>query len=143
MNEKHTPAQSEYDATVEDLIKFCDTFTDLTPIIRTEEYPLRVTFVPNVQMSMFGNENVDENGEVNDMTITCGLSTSVKSTLKFEMDSTLLKKLIKLSEKLGYLYYHAFRESHERADAIDYGDGAFKAGLAKLRELCEGEEAEE
>lgn len=142
MNVTHTPAQREYEATVEDLIKFCDTYTELTPIIRDEEYPFSVQFVPEEQLSMFGNENIDENGEVNDMTITCGLSTSVKSTLRFEMDSTLLKKLIKLSEKLGYLYYHAFREAHGRAEATDYGDGAFEAGLEKLRAICEGEEAE-
>ena len=64
-------------------------------------------------MSMFDtqNENVDENGEINDLTVTVGLSTTVKSTLKFKMDSKLLKKLIKLAEKVGTLYYQAFRES--------------------------------
>lgn len=116
MKERHTPAQSEYEAAVESLREFYDTYTELTPIILSEEYPFRVQFVPDMQISMFGNENVDENGEVNDMTITCGLSTSVKSTLKFKMDSKLLKKLIKLSEKVGYLYYHAFREEAQEVN---------------------------
>ena len=59
---------------------------------------------------MFGYMNVDENGEVNDLTVTIGLSTAVKSTLKFKMDAKLLKKLIKLAENVGDLYYHAYRE---------------------------------
>ena len=62
-----------------------------------------------MQQSIFGNENVDENGEINDLTVTVGLTTAVKSTLKFKMDSKQLKKLIKLAETIGRLYYHAFR----------------------------------
>lgn len=138
----NTPAKIEYEAAVEDLIQFCETYTGLKPIIRDEEYPFSVQFVPEEQLSMFGNVNVDENGEVNDMTITCGLSTSVKSTLIFEMDSTLLKKLIKLAEKCGYLYYHAFREGY-----IEYGktdkDEAFEEACERLRELCERREADD
>ena len=110
MKNQRTPAQLEYEAALENLREFCETSTDLTPIIIDSEYPIRVQFIPDMQFSMFGNENVDENGEVNDLTITCGLSVTVKSTLKFKMDSKLLKKLIKLAEKVGFYYYHAFRE---------------------------------
>lgn len=139
----NTPAKIEYEAAVENLIQFCDTYTELTPIIRDEEYPFSVQFVPEEQLSMFGNENIDENGEVNDMTITCGLSTSVKSTLRFEMDSTLLKKLIKLAEKCGYLYYHAFRESHgERMQSSEDNVSFDEEIRDKLKALYMREEAE-
>lgn len=103
-------AQNCYDEAVASLHKYCEKETELAAIIRDEEYPFRVQFVPAQQQSLLGNENVDENGEVNDLTVTVGLTTSVKSTLKFKMPSDLLKKLIKLSEKVGNIYYHAFRE---------------------------------
>ena len=113
MTNKQTPAQSAYESAVEKLRKFCKDYTDLTPVITDSEYPIRVTFFPNSQLSLFGDENVDETGEVNDLTVVVGLSTAVKSTLRFKMDSKLLKKLIKLAEKVGSLYYHAFREEQE------------------------------
>lgn len=109
MTKRLTAARSEYEAAVEKLRKFCEDHTDLTPIIMEDEYPIRVQFIPDSQLSLFGNENIDENGEVNDLTVVVGLSTAVKSTLKFKMDSKLLKKMIKLAETVGTLYYHAFR----------------------------------
>lgn len=109
---KRTPAQDEYRGALEALQKFCEKYTDLSPVILDEEYPIRVQFIPQAQISMFGDENIDENGEFNDLTVSVGLTTAVKSTLKFKMDSNLLKKLIKLAEKVGSLYYHAFREEH-------------------------------
>lgn len=107
---KQNAAQTEYEAAVKDLQKFCEDHTDLTAIIMDGDYPIRVQFIPNTQLMLFGNENIDENGEVNDLTVTVGLSTAVKSTPKFKMDAKLLKKLIKLAETVGSLYYHAFRE---------------------------------
>lgn len=113
---RNTPAQTTYEVAVEHLQKFCEKETELQPIIRDEQYPVQVQFIPKPQLTVFGNENIDENGEVNDLTVTVGLSTDVKSTLKFKMDSKLLKKLIKLAETVGSLYYHAFRE--EQGDRI-------------------------
>lgn len=108
---KKDEAQKRYEVACEDLKKFCEKETDLTPLILDNEYPFRVQFVPDTQLSMFGAENVDENGEINDLTVTCGLTTTVKSTLKFKMDTKLLKKLIKHAETTGKLYYQAFREA--------------------------------
>ena len=110
MKKQQTPAQTMYEAAVDSLQKFCEKETELLPRILDDGYPIHVQFIPKPQLSVFGNENIDENGEVNDLTVTVGLSTDVKSTLKFKMDSKLLKKLIKLAETVGSLYYHAFRE---------------------------------
>ena len=112
---KEREVQNYYEAAVSDLEKYCERETDLYPIILCESYPFRVQFVPAPQESMFGNMNIDENGEVNDMTVTVGLSVTVKSTLKFKMDSKKLRKLIKLAEALGHLYYQAFREEADEA----------------------------
>lgn len=120
-------AKTEYDAAVEALKKFCDDQTELEAYILDDEYPIRVQFLPKSQLTMFGNNNVDESGELNDLTVTVGLSSSVKSTLKFKMDSKLLKKLIKLAEIVGNLYYQAYREQEgvrTTARRPDYeGDG--------------------
>ena len=110
MTEKQTPAQDAYKEACENLEKFCAGNTELSVYIKDDEYPIQVQFVPNPQLSVFGNENIDENGEVNELTVTVGLSTSVTSTLKFKMDSALLKKLIKYAEAVGVLHLHAFRE---------------------------------
>ena len=103
-------AQTEYNASVKALKKFCEDQTELEAYILDDEYPIRVQFLPKSQLTLFGDENVDTNGEVNDLTVTVGLSTCVKSTLKFKMDSKLLKKLIKHAETVGNLYYQAYRE---------------------------------
>lgn len=103
-------AKTEYDAAVKALKKFCEDHTDLDALILDDEYPLRVQFLPDTQLSLFSEDNVDENGEVNDLVVTVGLTSSVRSTLKFKMDSKLLKKLIKLAENVGHLYYQAYRE---------------------------------
>ena len=114
-------AQTHYSAACDKLKQFCEKETDLTPIILSDEYPFRVQFIPDVQLTMFPDDNVDVNGEVNDLTITIGLNTTVKSTLKFKMDSKQLKKLIKHAEAIGQLYYHAFREA---ADSLQKADGS-------------------
>lgn len=114
-------ARRAYDTAVDDLKKFVeDNIQGLTVVILDQSYPIRVQFFPDPQINMFGNnENVDENGEVNDLTVTVGLSTSVKSTLKFKMAAKLLKKLIKLAEKVGTIYYHAFREEADEEGQTD------------------------
>ena len=111
MTKATTPAQSHYEMAVSDLHKYCEKETDLMAVILDEVYPFRVQFIPDSQYAIFGEANVDENGEINDLTVTVGLTTTVKSTLKFKMDSKQLKKLIKLAETLGHLYYQAFREA--------------------------------
>ena len=111
-----TAEKSEYNSAVEKLKKFCEEHTTLTVVILDEEYPLRIQFAPDPQQSFFGNENIDENGEINDMVISVGLDTTVASTLNFELSSDVLKKLIKKSEKVGFLYYHAFRSEYGRIE---------------------------
>ena len=108
---KNNEASMTYEAAVAELIDFCTREADLMPVILTEEYPFRVTFAPDNQISMFDTDNVDENGVVNELIVTVGLETTVNSTLKFNMETTTLKKIIRMTEKLGALYYHAFREA--------------------------------
>lgn len=103
-------AKTEYDKAVNALKKFCEDHTDLDALILDDEYPIRVQFNPSTQLSLFNEGNIDENGEVNALVVTVGLTSAVRSTLKFKMDSKLLKKLIKLAEQVGHLYYQAYRE---------------------------------
>ena len=102
-------AKYEFEAERNNLMKFCEAQTDYLCEIRHKDYPLAVVFTPNPQLGVFA-ENIDEDGEIGEMTISCGLDTVVKSTLKFSMDATLVKKFIKSAEKIAFLYYHAFRE---------------------------------
>lgn len=134
--EKKPAAQTEYEAAVKALMKFVEDSTDLNAEILTDTYPIRVQFIPKRQLTLFGdpNENVDqETGELNDLTVTVGLTTSVKSTLKFKMDAKLLKKLIKLSETVGTIYYNAFRE--EAGDLREKKPGASELDRALLRNI--------
>lgn len=119
---KECEARNSYNSAVEALRKYCDEKTDLSPVIRDNEYPFQVQFLPDLQQSLFGdNENVDENGEIHDLTVTVGLTTTVKSNLIFKMESAMLKKLIKLAETTGNLYYQAFRE--EAGAVTEVGGG--------------------
>lgn len=133
-------AKTEYDAAVKALNKFCKDQTDLEAYILDATYPIRVQFLPTSQISLFSEDNVDENGEVNDLTVTVGLSTCVKSTLKFKMDSKLLKKLIKLAENVGNLYYQAYREQQGTRNTPrrpDYAaDGYADGGLVYDTAYC-------
>ena len=110
MNENKNEAKFAYKILCDKLKDFCEENTSLEPVIFEDHYPFRIVYVPVKQVSLFENENVDENGETNDLTVTVGLTTTVKSTLKFKFDADLLKKLIKMAEKTGHVYYHAFRE---------------------------------
>ena len=110
---KSTTLMIEYENAVKDLLKFCEDNTDYSVVIKEDVYPFRVQYIPNMQLSVFGDENVSEDGEINDMTVEVGLNTKVQSTLKFKMDSKLLKKLIKLAEKTDIIYYHAYRAKQD------------------------------
>ena len=128
MNNK---ANTCYMSAVEKLNKYCEESTDLTAVILDETYPFRIQFIPKAQQTLFGYDNVDENGEVNDLTVTVGLTTTVKSTLKFKMDSKQLKKLIKLAETVGNLYYQAFREEAGDLGHDDEIDDRLKEVMAR------------
>ena len=128
-------AQTIYEAAIDALLKYCDKETNLTPEVLDEKYPFQVQFLPRLQQTIFGNENVQESGEINDMTVTVGLTTTVKSTLKFKMESKQLKKLIKLAEALGHLYYQAFREeAGELPPDVDLSE--LLQTVEEQKELC-------
>lgn len=100
-----------YAKCLEDLHVCISQNTNFDHEILTDRYPYRVHLIPRMQIGMFDESNVDvEAGVVNDMTITVGINTTVQSNLDFEMDAAALKKIIRLAEKAGFLYYNVFRE---------------------------------
>ena len=107
-------AQIAYENALEKLSDFVSDNTRLNATISEAEYPFRVTFYPDRQVTLLDTilqDNISDDGEIGFLEITVGLTTEVKSTLKFEMDSAVLKKLIRLVEKTGDIYYQAYRES--------------------------------
>lgn len=99
-------AKAEFEGARNALTGYCEKATDYVCEVKEGTYPLKVVFTPNdKQEAMFP---LDKNHGA--LEITVGLDTKVKSTLEFQMDSDLLKKLIKNAEKIAFLYYHAFRE---------------------------------
>lgn len=106
-------AQLAYESAVKELQDFCDKNTSLIPAVIDERYPVQIQFLPDHQMSIFSEENIDRNGEIKDLTITVGLSTTITNTLSFKLPAAQLKKLIKQAETVGLLYYQAFREEHD------------------------------
>lgn len=106
-------ACKEFSATVADMEKFCNEETGLRFILDTTIYPIQIRFKPiAVQQSIFERyvEGGGENEQLGSIDISIGISTKVKSTLNFRMEADLLKKLIRKAEKIGVLYFQAFRE---------------------------------
>lgn len=108
-------AKNEYEAARDALMQYCEKATDYVCEVKESAYPMKVVFTPNdAQEAMF-----DENRSYGVLEITVGLDTKVRSTLEFQMDSDLLKKLIKNAEKIAFLYYHAFREQFDDLTACE------------------------
>lgn len=102
-------ARTEFEAARNALMKYCEVSADYVCEVKEDTYPIKVVFSPNnAQTAMF-----QEGKNSGVLEIEVGLDTKVKSTLAFQMDSDLLKKLIKNSEKIAFLYYHAFREQYD------------------------------
>lgn len=120
---KELKVQKYYEAAVADLENYCERECELVPDVRCDSYPFRVSFLPSPQMSLFDDGNVDENGEICEMIVTVGLAVTVKSTLEFKMESGKLRKLIRLAEKLGHLYYQAFREAADGEEEENNDEG--------------------
>lgn len=99
----------EYTSAVKDLKKLCKENADLSVVIDEREYPIRIRFFPDPEQIQMIADNVDDSGEVGEMVVTVGLSTTVTSTLKFKMNSKILKKIIRGAERVGATYYHVYR----------------------------------
>lgn len=118
-------ARTEFESTRNALMQYCEVAAGYECEVKEETYPLKVVFKPAPQDNLL-DEIPPELGE---LVIEVGLDTKVTSTLKFKMDASLLKKFIKSSEKLAFLYYHAFRE-----EAGDLDDGDWQYRLKKMLE---------
>lgn len=121
-------ARTEFESTRNTLMQYCEVACGYECEVKEETYPLRVVFKPLPKGSLL-DEITLEPGE---LVIEVGLDTKVTSTLKFKMDSALLKKFIKSAEKIAFLYYHAFRE-----EAGDLDDGDWQYRLKKMLEKAD------
>lgn len=99
-------ARTEFEAARDALMGYCEKATDYVCEVKADTYPIKVVFTPNTAQEAMFRENRN-NGALE---VEVGLETKVRSTLDFEMDSDLLKKLIKNAGKIAFLYYHSFRE---------------------------------
>ena len=121
-------ARTEFESTRNTLMQYCEVACGYECEVKEETYPIRVVFKPMPKESLL-DEITLEPGE---LVIEVGLDTKVTSTLKFKMDSALLKKFIKSAEKIAFLYYHAFREE---AGNLDDGDWQYR--LKKMLEKAD------
>lgn len=121
-------ARTEFESTRNTLMQYCEVACGYECEVKEETYPIRVVFKPMPKESLL-DEITIEPGE---LVIEVGLDTKVTSTLKFKMDSALLKKFIKSAEKIANLYYHAFRE-----EAGDLDDGDWQYRLKKMLEKAD------
>lgn len=130
-------ANEEYEAALADMKTFCAQETAFEVEFLTDFYPLVAVFRPKAQRSLFDSENynVDENGEIGNIQIAVGTTTKVQSSLRFKMDAKLLKKFIKLAEKVGLLYLHAHFEEQAAGTYEEYlqkkAEAAEKAAAIK------------
>ena len=91
------------------LQKYAKEEARMKAVITAGDYPWRVTFYPDDEISMFDENQVDGNGELTRVTVTVGVSLTIESTLEYKLDASVLKKLISLSDKCGTLFYVAYR----------------------------------
>lgn len=105
---KDKRAKKSYEFAVESLKSFCSAGSGHLVEIDDRKYPFCVKITPNPQLTVFADEDGEKDG--GELVVSVGLVTKVRSTLKFTLDSRELKKIIKLAENLGHLYYHAYRE---------------------------------
>ena len=99
-------AKVEFEAARDALMGYCEKATDYVCEVKTNTYPIKVVFTPNTAQETM----IQEAKNTGALEVEVGLETKVRSTLDFEMDSDLLKKLIKNAGKIAFLYYHYFRE---------------------------------
>ena len=118
-------ARTEFESTRNALMQYCEVAAGYECEVKEETYPLKVVFKPMPQETLLDEVPL----ELGELMIEVGLDTKVTSTLKFKMDASLLKKFIKSSEKIAFLYYHAFRE-----EAGDLDDGDWQYRLKKMLE---------
>lgn len=114
-------ARDAYKESILELQKFTEKNTTLEMRLIDSGYPLLIQFVQDPQQTLFDE---DEDGEPEGaMVVCCGIEPSVASTLRFQMDAAILRKLIKMSETVGRCYYLQFREGYIEDKAKRNEDG--------------------
>ena len=114
-------ATDKYMASIETLRSFSEEEAGLDVEIFTDKYPVRCVFSPNMNARQV-TLDTDPDANEGKLVISLGLKTEIENTLQFSIEAVILKKLLRISEKLSYLYYHSFCElekqksEYERAD---------------------------
>lgn len=88
---------------------YCKETTELKPHYVLTDYPAQIAFTPREsdQTSLFGEDGSEPFG----MVVTVGVDTKVSITAKDAVPASVVKKLIRLSERVALAYYQAYRES--------------------------------
>jgi len=94
--------KKELDKAIGALLDFCDESTCYTAECDFSHFPVKMTFVPNVQQTFYQNNNLS------DVVIEVGLITEVKTAFLGTINADILKKIIKLTKKVAELYYMYF-----------------------------------
>jgi hypothetical protein len=110
-------AMKAYESAEHALNKFCAENTRLVAIVKSGDYPVQIQFVPDPQGDMFGNDNVHDDGTVNEIVVTVGITTEIRNTMVFRTESKVFKKMITLAERVGLLYYQAYAEEMSKEGA--------------------------
>ncbi len=100
-------ALREYENSVKRLEMFCKELKNVQVNVDTSKYPIVVVITCIPQQVMF---DAEEATEFDTITVSVGMTTTVKTSNKLKIGAKDLNKITKLSEKVGIAYLHAFFE---------------------------------
>lgn len=111
-------ATDKYMASIEALRSFSEEEAGLEVEIFTDKYPIRCVFTPsmNARQVTLDTEPDENEGK---LVISLGLKTEIENSLQFSIEASVLKKLLRISEKLSYLYYHSFCELEKQKNEFE------------------------
>lgn len=100
-------AVQAYETSVKRLEMFCKKLKNVSVKVDTSKYPIVIVIRCIPQQVMF---DAEEATEFDTITVSVGLTTTVKASSKLKINAKDLNKIMKLSEKAGIAYLHAFFE---------------------------------
>ena len=100
-------AVQAFETSVKRLEMFCKELKNVSVKVNTSKYPIVIVITCIPQQVMF---DAEEATEFDTITVSVGLTTTVKVSSKLKINAKDLNKIMKLSEKAGIAYLHAFFE---------------------------------